>query len=339
MAWLKYSLRRIFYLTFVLIGLSIIVFFLTRAIPSNPAAMYVGPLARPEQVEAAEKHLGLDRPLIYQYGIYVQGLVKGDLGVSMQTRRPVLQDIIRFLPNSLELIAMSILLSILIGVPLGVLAAQKKDSFLDHGSRFISIAGVSIPAFWLALLMQILFVRNLDLLPVGGRISMNISLLFPVDKVTGFLLLDSLITGNMIAFRDMLRHSIMPVMTLAAYPIGMFARMTRSSMLEVLGQDYIRTAKAYGIKERVIVFYYALKNALNPMLTVIGLNFAYALIGAFFVEIIFSWPGIGTYAVNAILSNDYPAIIGVCLTIAFFYVLINLIIDLLQAVFDPRIVL
>jgi len=247
MAWVKYSLRRIFYLFFVLIGLTIIVFFLTRAIPSNPAAMYVGPLARPEQVEAAERHLGLDRPLLIQYGIYVQGLVKGDLGISMQTRRPVAQDIVRFLPNSLELIAMSILLSIIVGVPLGALAAQKKDGLLDHGSRFISIAGVSIPAFWLALLLQILFVRNLELLPVGGRISMNISLLFPVDKVTGFLLLDSLITGNMIAFRDMLRHSIMPVLTLAAYPIGMFARMTRSSMLEVLGQDYIRTAKAYGI--------------------------------------------------------------------------------------------
>lgn len=334
---LKYALRRIALMVLVLLGISVIIFFLTRIVPSDPAALYVGPRARPEQIEAATVKLGLDLPLPIQYGRYLVDLVRGDWGISLRTRRPVLDDIIQFLPNSLELIAISILISILLGVPLGALVAKKKDHFVDHFSRLLSIAGVSLPSFWLALLLQILFVRNLGLLPVGSRLSMGVSIMSPVTKLTGFMFVDALLTGNLVAFKDMLIHTIMPVITLAAYPIGMFTRMTRSTMIEVLGNDYIRTSRAFGIKEGRVIFLYALKNAIGPTLTVIGLTFAYALIGAFFVEVIFTWPGIGTYAVKAIMSMDYPAILGTCLVIAFFYVAINLLTDLLHSFMDPRI--
>ncbi|MEW5786041.1 MAG: ABC transporter permease [Bacillota bacterium] len=334
---LKYAARRIALMVLVLVGISVIVFFLSRVVPSEPASLYVGPLARPEQLEAAKIKLGLDQPLPVQYVRYMGDLVRGDWGVSLRTRRPVNEDILRFLPNSLELIVMSLSLSILVGVPLGALVAKKKDRFLDHFARLGSIAGVSVPSFWLALLFQILFVRTLGLLPVGGRISMSVGILSPIHEITGFMLVDAVITGNLSALQDLLRHSVMPVLTLAAYPIGMFTRMTRSTMLEVLGNDYIRTARSFGVKENRITFVYALKNAIGPTLTVIGLTFAYALLGAFFVEVIFSWPGIGVYAVNGILSMDYPAILGVCLVVAFFYILVNLVIDLLQSALDPRI--
>ncbi len=337
MSFAKYALRRCLFMTAVLFGVTIIIFLLTRAVPANPAALYVGPLARPEQIEAAKITLGLDQPLPVQYVRYVRDLFQGNWGVSLRTRQPVLNDLIRFLPNSLELIGMSIFFSVLIGVPLGALVARKRNSLTDHASRLISIAGVSVPSFWLALLLQILFVRNLQWLPVGGRISLGISMSHPVHQLTGFMFLDALLTGNLTAAKDMLIHSAMPVLTLSAYPIGMFTRMTRSTMLDVLSQDYIRTAKAFGHRERAITYLYALKNAMGPTLTVIGLTFAYALIGAFFVELIFSWPGIGTYAVNAIRSMDYPAVLGACLVIAFIYIFINLIIDLLQALLDPRI--
>lgn len=334
---LKYAAKRMAWMVLVLLGVSIIVFFLSRVVPSEPAALYVGPLARPEQLEAARIKLGLDQPLPAQYIRYMGDLVRGDWGVSLRTRRPVIEDIFRFLPNSLELIGMSLFLSVLIGVPLGALVAKKKDRFSDQFARLGSIAGVSIPSFWLALLLQILFVRTLGLLPVGGRISMSVSILSPIQEVTGFMLLDALITGNYSALQDLLRHAVMPVITLAAYPIGMFTRMTRSTMLEVLGHDYIRTARSFGVNENRITFIYALKNAIGPTLTVIGLTFAYALLGAFFVEVIFSWPGIGTYAVNGILSMDYPAILGASLIVAFFYIFVNLVIDLLQSALDPRI--
>jgi peptide/nickel transport system permease protein len=334
---LRFFARRIAFMVLVLFGISIIIFFLTRVVPSDPAALYVGPMARPEQIEAARTKLGLDQPLPLQYVHYMGDLVRGNWGTSLRTRQPVIEDIIRFLPNSLELIGMAMLIAVIIGVPLGALVARYKDRFLDHFARLGSIAGVSIPSFWLALLLQILLVRNLDLLPLGGRISMSIGIISPVQELTGFMILDAFISGNYVALIDLLRHSIMPVLTLAAYPVGMFTRMTRSTMLEVLGNDYIRTARAFGITEKRITFIYALKNAFGPTLTVIGLTFAYALLGAFFVEVIFSWPGIGTYAVKGILSMDYPAILGACLVVAFFYIVVNLVIDLLQSFLDPRI--
>ena len=228
-------------------------------------------------------------------------------------------------------------LAALIGVPLGVLSARGSGRLPDLFIRLLSIVGVSMPAFFLGLLLQILFFRNLDLLPLAGRLDSDMRFISPVTDITGFLLLDSFLTRNWVAFKDAFLHLVLPALTLAAYPIGLIARMTRATMLEVLEQDYIRTARAYGIKDRVITYLYALKNAISPTLTVIGLTFAFALTGTFFVEIIFNWPGLGLFTTRSLLNLDYPAIMGMTLLGAGGYVLINLIVDVIQAWVDPRV--
>lgn len=332
-----FLLRRLTTSLVVLVGVSMMTFALSRVIPSNAAALYIGPKARPQDIERVTKELGLDRPLPVQYAIYMRQVLRGDLGTSIGTKRPVLQEITGRLPATLELLAVGMFLAILVGVPLGVLSARWQGRPLDIGVRTLSIAGVSMPAFFLGLLLQILFFRMLDLFPLAGRIDSDMRFTAPVTEITNLLLVDSLLTGNRVAFLDAMWHIILPAITLAAYPAGLIARMTRATMLEVLEQDYIRTARAYGIKDGVIIYLYALKNALGPTLTVIGLTVAFALTGTFFVEIIFNWPGLGLFTVRSLLNVDYPAIMGVALFGAFGYVLINLAVDLLQAWIDPRI--
>jgi ABC-type dipeptide/oligopeptide/nickel transport system permease component len=321
----------------VLVGASIITFFLARVVPSNPAALYIGPKARQDEIDRVTKQLGLDRPLPVQYAIYMRELLHGDLGISIGTKRPVLQEITGRLPATLELLLAGMILAAVLGVPLGVLSARWQGKPPDVAVRTVSIMGVSMPAFYLGLLLQILFFRNLDLLPLAGRVSNDLRFTHPVETITHFIILDSILTHNWFALKDALRHIILPAMTLAAYPLGLIARMTRAAMLEVLEQDYIRTARAYGIKDHVIIYLYALKNAISPTLTVLGLTFAFALTGTFFVEIIFNWPGLGLFTVRSLLNVDYPAIMGVTLFGASGYVLINLVVDLLQAWIDPRI--
>ncbi len=321
----------------VLVGASIITFFLARVVPSNPAALYIGPKARQDEIDRVTKQLGLDRPLPVQYAIYMRELLHGDLGISIGTKRPVLQEITGRLPATLELLLAGMILAAVLGVPLGVLSARWQGRPPDVAVRTVSIMGVSMPAFYLGLLLQILFFRNLDLLPLAGRVSNDLRFTHPVETITHFIILDSILTRNWFALKDALRHIILPAMTLAAYPLGLIARMTRAAMLEVLEQDYIRTARAYGIKDHVIIYLYALKNAISPTLTVLGLTFAFALTGTFFVEIIFNWPGLGLFTVRSLLNVDYPAIMGVTLFGASGYVLINLVVDLLQAWIDPRI--
>jgi peptide/nickel transport system permease protein len=323
----------------VIIGISVITFVLTRVVPSDPAALYVGPHPTKEQLEMVREKLGLNQPLYIQYFYYMKNLFLGDLGTSLYTHRPVLFDISRRLPASLELIITALLISLIIGVPLGVLSAQKKDRPIDHVSRLISVAGVSVPAFFLGILFQLLFFRQLGWLPLNSRVDAYVTVYHPIQEITGFYLIDTLITGNWPALQNSLLHIILPAFALAAYPTGLFVRMTRSTMLEVLGEDYIRSAKASGLPKRTVYYVYALKNALGPTLTEAGLCLAYMLTSTFFVEVIFSWPGLGTYTAQSILSNDYPAIMGVTLVITLFYVFINLFIDLLQAIIDPRIVL
>jgi peptide/nickel transport system permease protein len=237
----------------------------------------------------------------------------------------------------LELLFVGMILAIGLGIPLGVWSAYRQGRASDIIMRIVSIIGVSVPAFALGLLLQFIFFRSLDILPLSGRIDSDMRFVSPVEMITGFYLIDTAVTQNWVAFKDSIWHLILPAITLAAYPMALIARMTRSSMLEVLSQDYIRTARAYGIKERVIVFLYALKNAIGPTLTVIGLTFAFAITGTFFVEIIFNWPGLGLFTVRSLLNLDYPAIMGITLFGAFMYVIINLIVDLLQAWVDPRI--
>jgi ABC-type dipeptide/oligopeptide/nickel transport system permease component len=334
---LEFVLRRLLTSIIVLVGVSIITFVLARVIPSNVAALYIGPKARAEDIARVTTELGLDKPLPVQYAVYMRNLLHGDLGISVATKRPVLLELTTRLPATLELLVSGMFLAVLFGVPMGVLSARGQGRTTDVFVRTASIIGVSLPAFYLGLLLQILLFRELNLLPLAGRFSTDLRFTHPITPVTNFLLLDALLMGNWIAFKDVALHLVLPALTLAAYPAGLVARMTRATMLEVLEQDYIRTARAYGVKETAIVYLYALKNAISPTLTVIGLTIAYALTGTFFVEVIFNWPGLGLFTVHSLLNIDYPAIMGITLFGATMYVLINLLVDLLQAGIDPRV--
>jgi peptide/nickel transport system permease protein len=337
MRWFEYLFRRLIMAVFVLISVSIITFFIARVIPSDPAAAWVGTHPTREQIAEARQELGLDRPLWEQYWRYASSLVKGNFGTSIQSHQPILSDLRAYLPATMELVLAAMFIAIVIGIPLGVLSGARKGSLLDHSTRLISIAGVSIPTFWLGLLLQLLFFSRLGLLPLGGRISNEVALNNPVDTITGFYLIDTAVTGNWIAFKDALIHIILPAFTLATYAIGLAIRMTRSSMYEVLEENYILAARVAGIRERVVLFVLALKNAIIPTITVLGLAFVYSLTGAILVEVIFSWPGLGTYVTNAVLSIDFPVIVTVTLVVTVFYVLINLALDLIQAALDPRV--
>jgi ABC-type dipeptide/oligopeptide/nickel transport system permease component len=334
---LEFIIRRLLTSILVLVGVSIITFILARVVPSNPAALYIGPKARTEDIARVNTQLGLDKPLPVQYFIYMGNLLKGDLGTSIGTKRPVLQEIVDRSPATLELLMTGMFLAVLFGVPLGVLSARWQGKVLDIFVRIISIIGVSMPAFYLGLMFQILFFRNLHWLPLTGQTSIDLRFISPIQTITHFVILDSLLTHNWVAVKDACLHIILPAFTLAAYPLGLIARMTRAAMLEVLEQDYIRTARAYGIKGFVITFMYALKNAISPTLTVIGLTIALSLTGVFFVETIFNWGGLGQFTARSLLNIDYPAIMGITLFGATAYVLINLIVDICQAWIDPRI--
>jgi len=334
---LEFILRRIGTSIFVLVGVTIITFFIARVVPSNPAALYIGPKARQEDIDRVTKQLGLDKPLPVQYVVYMKELLHGDLGTSISTKRPITQELADRIPATLELLFFGMFIAVLFGVPLGVLSARSQGRPLDISVRIVSIAGVSMPAFFLGLILQIIFFRNLQLLPLAGRVDSDLRFTNPLTEITNFILFDSFVTANWITFKDAVFHLILPAITLAAYPMGLIARMTRAAMLETLEQDYIRTARAYGIKQTVIIYLYALKNAISPTLTVIGLTFAFALTGTFFVEIIFNWPGLGLFTVRSLLNLDYPAIMGMTLFGSIGYVLINLVVDLLQAWIDPRI--
>ena len=334
-----YVVRRIALAVLVLFGVATITFLMVRIVPSDPAAVYVGSNARPEQIAQARRDLGLDKPLYVQYGIYMKNMVKGDWGDSLRTKRPVLNDIMHFLPTSLELIITALVVATIVGVIFGVTTAHRKGTWIDLVMRVFSTGGVSIPAFWLALMLQIAFFRVLHLLPVAGQSDIFVAQAHPITAITGMPVVDALITGNWPAFTDSARHLVLPMLCLAAYPMGVIMRMTRSSMLEAMGNDYIRMARALGVPPRTLLYKDALKNAFGPVLTVIGLTFAYSLTGTFFVELIFAWPGLGYYATTSILSMDYPAIMGVTIMVAAAYVLVNLAVDLAQAFLDPRIAL
>jgi len=333
----NYAARRIAQAIIIIIGISLIGFVLIRLVPANPGALWAGRHATPAQMEAAERELGLDKPLSTQYLIFVGKFFQGDFGNSLSTKRPIRSDIGKYLPASLELIVISLIIAFLIGVPLGVLSSSKKDTAVDHGSRVFAIAGVSLASFWLAMVFQIIFFSKLGILPLEGRISMDVIGNYPIQRITGFNLVDALITRNWIGFVDAAKHLILPSLALAAYPIGMVTRMTRTKMVEVLNEDYICAARASGLPEKTILFRYAFKPSAGPLLTILGLTFAYMLTSTALVEFVFSWPGLGRYLVSALFVGDYPAIMGVTLLAATAYVFVNLAVDLLQAVVDPRI--
>ncbi|MGC8618631.1 MAG: ABC transporter permease [Thermoplasmata archaeon] len=331
--------RRILLAFLVIIGIIFITFFLSHVVPSNPAALWAGAHPTAQEIAAAKKQLHLNDPIYVQFYYYLLNFFHGNLGVSIRTHDPVLSDILFFLPNTLTLITLSLIVSAVIGIPLGVISAVKRYKAIDYAARVLAVAGIALPTFWLGMVLQLLFNKDLNLLPVGGYMSVSIAYQYPITHITGSYLVDSLITGNFPAFADVLKHLILPVITLASYPTGLVIRQTRASMLEVLEENYVRTSKAYGIKNTVIYFRYALKNAINPVLIVLSLSFAYSLIGAFYVEDVFGLPGLGQYATLSILSLDYPAIVGVTIVVAIFYVVINLIVDMLQYYMDRRITL
>ncbi len=320
-----------------MIGVSILSFLLTWMVPSNPAARWVGPHARPEQIAKARIELGLDRPIYVRYYKYITKFIQGDWGISIRTHQPVLKDIATYLPASLELIIFGMLIGLILGIPLGIISAARDGTIVDHLGRVFSIAGVALPPFWLGMILQLIFFKELRLFPLAERLDMMTSLISPIRHITGLYLIDSLITGNFRAFGSAFSHIVLPGITLAAYPLGLAVRMTRATMLEVLDEDYIRTARACGLREVKILVVYALRNAIGPVLTVSALAFAYSLVETFLIESVFTWPGIGYYASSAIMTVDYPAIMGVTLLIAFTYILLNLIVDIILAFLDPRI--
>ena len=334
---IEFALSRLGETLVVLFGVTVITFLLARTVPSDPAAAILGPRARPDDIARLTEELGLNDPLPSQYVQYMSDVVRGDLGTTISTKRPVTSEVLDRLPATLELLVAGMGLAVVVGVFIGVVSARWRGTPIDVAGRSTAILGVSIPAFFLGMLLQIVFFRWLGWFPLGGRTSSDLRFSSPISDVTGFQVLDALITGNWRGFRDAAHHLVLPAVTLAAFPAGLIARMVRATMADVMGLDHIRTARAYGIGENRIAFELALKNALGPAISVIGLSFAYALTGSFFVEVIFNWPGLGQFTVNALLSIDYPAIMGVTLLGAVAYVLVNLVVDLVQAQLDPRV--
>ncbi len=333
---IRYILKRLLLGIIVLFGVVSITFLIARVIPSNAAAKWAGTRATPAQIEAAKIELGLDKPLYIQYIRYINDLLHGNLGKSLRTHQPILTELKTYVPATLELVLFSFIYAALIGIPLGIYSAKYKDKLLDHISRFISIGNISIPTFWLGLLLQLFFFKKLHWFPLGGRVSTEMTIFDEMPNVTGFLLIDSLIKGRLDFFWDGFVHLILPSITIALYPMGMVARMTRSALLEVLNEDYIVAARTYGLSEKEVLWHYAFKNTVGPTATVLALSMGYTLVGTYLTETIFSWPGIGNYVSTAVTTLDYPAIIGVTLFSAVSYVILNLIADIIIAI-DPRV--
>jgi len=332
---LKYILKRILMLIPVLIGVTLTVFIIMRVFSPDPTLTILGEkYVTEQQRENCRKEFGLDKPIHEQYIDFVLGAVKGDFGKSYKTKLPVSEELFRKFPATVELAIVAIILSSIFGVIIGVFSAVKKNTIFDYLGTFISLIGISIPIFWLGIMFIIYFAQNLHWLPSGGRISDNLS---NPNKVTGLFLIDYLLSGNMAGFIDALRHIIMPGVVLSISSLAITARMTRSSMLDTLNQDYIRTARAKGLPEKTVVIKHALRNALIPIITVIGLQFGGLLGGAVLTENVFTWPGVGKWAVDAINDSDFPIVQAVVVLTGTVFVLVNLFVDIIYAFLDPRI--
>jgi peptide/nickel transport system permease protein len=316
-----------------LFGVSIVVFFMVRAIPGDPAQIMLGQQATQEQVQQIRENMGLDKPIFVQYGLFLKDALRGDLGDSIVTGRPVTTELLTRLPATFELVAFAMLIAILVGVPVGVISAVRQYSLLDKTTSVLALTGISMPIFWLAMVLVVIFGVNLELLPFPGRLDPTTG----ITAITGLVLVDSLLTLNFAGFWDGLLHLIMPALALATIPMAVIMRMTRSSMLEVMNEDYVRTARAKGVVPWRVVFKHALRNAMLPTITVIGLQAGLLMGGAIITETIFSWPGIGLYAYNSISARDYASVQGVVLYGALLFVLINLLVDILYAILDPRV--
>ncbi len=331
---LTYLIRRMFGIIAVLVGVSIITFAISHLVPADPVLAALGDKATPDQVAAFRHQYGLDRPVPEQYLIYINGLLHGDLGRSIRTRRPVVDDLRDFFPATCELALAALLVSLLIGIPAGAWSAVRRNQWPDQVVRVLAVIGGALPIFWFGLIMIGLFYYRLNLLPGGGRIDQFIP---PPRTITGMYVLDSLLTGNWPALGSSLEHLALPAFVLGYYSTAVIARMMRSSMLEVLGQDYLRTARSKGLRQRAVVLHHALRNALIPTVTIVGVTFGSLLSGAVLTETIFGWSGLGRYATQSAISLDFPAVMGVTLLAAVVYAVANLLVDLSYYMLDPRI--
>ncbi len=329
----RYALRRALTVVPVLLGVSVLVFSFIHLIPGDPAVTMLGERATPEKVAEVRHLLGLDRPILEQYFLYVGKVLRGDLGISIVRGDPVLTDLLRRFPATVELATSAIFLAICLGVPIGIVSAVWRNSLVDSLSRVWALTGVSMPIFWLGLMLAWFFGVQLRWLPTGFRLSTGTAF----EPWTNFIILDAVLQGNGPVVRDALRHLVLPAAALATIPLAVIARMTRASMLEVLSQDYIRTAEAKGLPQGAVILRHALGNALLPVMTVVGLQVGHLLAGAILTETIFSWPGIGLWVYESIESRDYAIVQGASLFIAVIFVTVNLVTDLLYAAADPRI--
>jgi len=333
---ISYLIQRLVSFVFVLGGAATIVFFIMHVAPADPARVVAGLRATPAQVEKVREEMGLNDPLIVQYGRYVRQILRGDLGTSIRTNRPIIKDLALYFPATLELVVLTTITFLTLGIGLGVLTAVYVEKrWITFPAKLLAIAGMGVPIFWLGLLAQVVFYSELGILPAVGRIAKSVP---APQHITGLFLLDSLITGNLAAFSSAFLHLILPTMTLASNRFGVTARFVREQMLNVLKTDYVRTAWSKGLKSRIVVFRHALRNALIPVVTMTGLQFGWLLGGTLLVESIFSYPGLGGYAFDAIAPFDFPAVIGTTLLLTLCFSVNNLLVDLTYMVIDPRIV-
>lgn len=331
---IRFILTRIGLLIPTFVGVTLLTFALIRLVPGDPIELLVGERGiDPERHAMLRAELGLDQPLLTQYAIYISDVLSGDLGRSIVTKTPVIDEFAALFPATVELSICAIFFAIVVGLPLGILAAVRRGSFFDYATMGVSLTGYSMPIFWWALLLILLFSVNLGWTPVSGRLSV----MFYIEPVTGFMLIDTLLSDEPEAFWSALRHLILPAIALGTIPLAVIARMTRSSMLEVLGEDYIRTARAKGLAPFRVIAIHALRNALIPVVTVIGLAVGVLFAGAILTETIFAWPGVGKWLVESVRRRDYPVLQGGVLLVASVVMAVNLIVDLLYGLINPRI--
>jgi peptide/nickel transport system permease protein len=330
---LKFVVRRLLLLVPILLGLSILVFIWIRALPGGPAEALLGERATPEAVAQIRHQYGLDKPVYTQYWSYLKTVGQGDLGTSVTTRRPVTDELKQRFPATIELTGAAMIFALILGIPLGFVAAKRYGTSLDHASLVVSLLGVSIPVFFLAILLKYIFAVKLGVLPTVGRISALTDLNHP----TNFYLLDALLAGDLNAFWDVLEHLMLPAIALGSIPLSIIARITRAAVLDVQNEDYVRTARAKGLSPRDVNERHIFRNALLPIVTIIGLQAGLLLSGAVLTETVFAFPGMGTWLVDAIRSRNFPVLQGGILFVSLIFVLVNLLVDVTYAVINPRI--
>ncbi len=331
---LRYTIRRLLLLVPVLVGLSLLVFTISNVLPGDPVKLAAGPQATQAEIDALARELGMDQPLPVRYWAYVTGLVQGDWGQSVLTRRPVWEDLRIYLPATLELVVAALALAVVVGIPAGLMSAVYANRWPDYLSRVVSLGAISMPRFFLGLILQLAFAMWLGWLPLGGRYPIIEE---PPPALTGFLTIDALAAGDLAAFSIALQHLLLPAFAMSLSPLATITRMMRATTLEVLQQDYVLTERALGLSQRLIVFKYVLKNAMSASLTVIGLYVGWLLGGTVLVETVFDWPGIGLYATKAIVTQDFMPVMGVTLAIGTIFILANLVVDLLYGLLNPKV--